>query len=65
LQTGAVVDGVRRGCPPVLISGIPLGVLLSAALLLTFDLVAERRGAAYLAAIRAADPAAVAPGGRQ
>jgi len=35
------------------IAGIVLGLLLNAALLLAFDLVAERRGAAYLAAIEA------------
>lgn len=33
------------------LSGIALGVLWNAALFLAFDLVAERRGAAYLAAI--------------
>ena len=33
------------------VSGIALGVLVNAALFLAFDLVAERRGAAYLAAI--------------
>lgn len=35
------------------LSGIALGLLLHAALLLAFDLVAERRGATYLAAIEA------------
>jgi hypothetical protein len=35
------------------LSGITLGVLLHAPFLLAFDLVAERRGAAYLAAIEA------------
>lgn len=33
------------------VAGVALGLLLNAALLLAFDLVAERRGAAYLAAI--------------
>lgn len=35
------------------LSGIALGLLLHAAFLLAFDIVAERRGAAYLAAIEA------------
>jgi hypothetical protein len=33
------------------LTGIALGLLVNAALLLAFDLVAERRGAAYLTAI--------------
>jgi len=38
------------------LSGIALGLLINAALLLAFDLVAERRGAVYLAAIEARPP---------
>ncbi|MGH7613540.1 MAG: hypothetical protein ACREMW_05775 [Gemmatimonadales bacterium] len=37
----------------VAIAGIALGLVLNATLLLAFDLVAERRGAAYLTAIEA------------
>jgi hypothetical protein len=33
------------------LTGVALGLLINAALLLAFDLIAERRGAAYLAAI--------------
>jgi hypothetical protein len=36
----------------VWLSGIALGLLIHAALLLAFDLVAERRGAVYLEALR-------------
>lgn len=39
--------------PRFWMSRIALGVLHNAAVLLAFDLVAERRGAAYLAAIQA------------
>jgi hypothetical protein len=35
----------------VTLTGVALGLLINAALLLAFDLIAERRGAAYLAAI--------------
>lgn len=35
------------------VAGVALGLVLNAALLLAFDLVAERRGAAYLDTIRA------------
>jgi hypothetical protein len=35
--------------------GVALGLLIHAALLLAFDLIAERRGAVYLDAIRSAD----------
>lgn len=34
-------------------AGVALGLLISAAVLLAFDIVAERRGTAYLAAIAA------------
>ena len=40
---------VLRGRPGV--NGVMLGLLLHAAFLLSFDILAERRGAAYLAAI--------------
>lgn len=36
----------------VTLAGIAFGVLISAALLLAFDTIAERRGATYLAALR-------------
>lgn len=34
-------------------SGVALGLLISAAFLLAFDIIAERRGAAYLQALQA------------
>lgn len=37
------------------LTGIALGLLISASFLLAFDLVAERRGADYVAAIGSAD----------
>jgi hypothetical protein len=43
------------------LSGIALGLLLNTAVLLAFDVVAERRGAAYLAALEARG--GTAPGG--
>jgi hypothetical protein len=36
------------------VAGVALGLLINASLLLTFDLLAERRGAAYLTVIEAA-----------
>lgn len=45
----AVVAITQKGRPGL--TGVALGLLISAAFLLTFDLVAERRGAAYLAAL--------------
>jgi hypothetical protein len=45
----AVVAITQKGRPGL--TGVALGLLVSAAFLLTFDLVAERRGEAYLAAI--------------
>ena len=45
----AVVAITQKGRPGL--TGVALGLLVSGAFLLTFDLVAERRGEAYLAAI--------------
>ena len=36
----------------VAVSGIAMGLLVSAAVLLAFDIIAERRGATYLAALQ-------------
>jgi hypothetical protein len=38
------------------ITGVALGLLVHFTIVLTFDLVAERRGAAYLTALRAQRP---------
>ena len=48
---GAAIAIVLKDRPWVV--GIALGLLINAAVLLAFDLVAERRGAVYLAAIKA------------
>ena len=48
----ALIAVARKGSPTV--TGIALGLLINAALLLAFDLLAERRGATYLAVIEAA-----------
>jgi hypothetical protein len=45
----ALIAITQRGRPAL--AGVALGVLISAAVLLAFDLVAERRGSAYLAAL--------------
>jgi len=45
----AVVAIARKS--NVTLTGVALGLLINAALLLAFDLLAERRGAAYLAAL--------------
>jgi len=45
----AVVAITQKGRPGL--TGVALGLLVSAAFLLAFDLVVERRGEAYLAAI--------------
>ena len=47
---GALVAWRMKEHPTV--SGIALGVLINASVLLAFDIVAERRGATYLAALR-------------
>lgn len=47
----AVIAVAQKSRPGVM--GIALGLLISGAVLLAFDLVAERRGAVYLAAIDA------------
>jgi hypothetical protein len=52
ILVAAVVAVVRKGSHTV--TGIALGLLINAALLLAFDLLAERRGAVYLAVIEAA-----------
>ncbi|MGH8029435.1 MAG: hypothetical protein ACREO3_05825 [Arenimonas sp.] len=52
---GALVALLLKGRPWV--AGIALGLLIHAAVLLAFDLVAERRGAVYLAAIKAGQQA--------
>jgi hypothetical protein len=44
------------------LAGVALGLLINGAFLLAFDLVAERRGAAYLSVIRGRGPAS--PGAR-
>jgi len=51
IMVSALVAVAQKGRPGL--TGIALGLLVSAAFLLTFDLVAERRGEAYLAAITA------------
>jgi len=49
IVTSAVVAIIQKGRPGL--AGVALGLLVSGAFLLAFDLVAERRGEAYLAAI--------------
>ena len=45
----ALVATTQKGRPAL--TGVALGLLVSSAVLLAFDLVAERRGATYLAAL--------------
>jgi len=47
----AIAAVARKNNP--MLTGVALGLLINAALLLAFDLIAERRGAVYLAAIAA------------
>lgn len=47
----AIVAIAQKGRPGV--TGVALGLLIGAAVLLAFDLVAERRGAVYLDALEA------------
>ena len=49
IVVSAVVAIAQKGRPGL--TGVALGLLVSGAFLLTFDLVAERRGEAYLGAI--------------
>lgn len=53
ILVAALVALVRKHDP--LVSGIALGFLISAAMLLAFDIIAERRGDAYVAALRASE----------
>ena len=52
LFVAAIVAVARKGSYTV--TGVALGLLINAAILLAFDLLAERRGAVYLAVIEAA-----------
>ena len=52
IVVAALVAVAQKGSHTV--AGIALGLLINAALLLAFDLLAERRGAVYLAVIEAA-----------
>ncbi|HEV8324107.1 MAG TPA: hypothetical protein VG389_20990 [Myxococcota bacterium] len=62
IGSSAVLALWKKQAP--LASGIALGLLLTVVVILAFDIVAERRGAAYLDALNgpaAATPAAAAP----
>jgi hypothetical protein len=52
ILVSAIVAVVRKDSHAV--TGVALGLLINASLLLAFDLLAERRGAAYLTVIEAA-----------
>jgi hypothetical protein len=51
LILGAAVTAVAMKSR-FMVSGIALGIAINVALLLTFDMVAERRGAVYLTALQ-------------
>jgi hypothetical protein len=51
----AIIAVTQKGRPGL--TGIGLALLINAAILLTFDLLAERRGAAYLSTIERSRPA--------
>jgi hypothetical protein len=59
VEVAVIVAGARAALAlkhRVAVAGVALGLLLNAALLLAFDLAAERRGAASLAAIEGRAP---------